>query len=229
MTSALRISVAPSLREQIATKLREAIAEGDFRPGTRLVERELCDMFGVSRTSLREAIRELEAEGLITNIPNRGPIVATISLELAESLYQVRGSLEALAARLFTLRASSSQVQELVAATEAIEEAFRSGDVADRLAKKNAFYRVLLDGANNEVITMALKTMHIRVSQLRHASLSQPDRGRASIDEIWEIVQAIKARDEKAAHNLCLRHVDNAAKCALAAVAASGASSSNLA
>lgn len=219
MEGSLRVTTAPSLREQVAAKLREAIAQGHFRPGVRLIERELCEMLGVSRTSLREALRELESEGLVTNVPNRGPIVAKISPELAESIYQVRGSLEALAARLFTRRASAEQIQDLVRATQVLEEAYKSPNPAQRILAKSEFYKVLLGGAANEVVTMTLTTMHLRISQLRSTSLMQPDRAKASIEEIWELVHAIKARDEEAAHNICLRHVDNAARTALAMLA----------
>lgn len=218
MEASLKVVNAPSLREQIATKLREAIAQGYFRPGRRLIERELCDMLGVSRTSLREALRELEAEGLVTNIPNRGPIVAKISPELAESIYQVRGSLEALAARLFTRRASSEQIEDLIKAAERLEQAYNSPDPADRILAKSEFYKVLFAGAANEVVTMVLSNMHLRISQLRSTSLMQPDRAKASIEEIWELVQAIKSRDEDAAHNISQRHIDNAARSALAII-----------
>lgn len=219
MEGLLRVTNAPSLREQVAANIREAIAQGHFRPGMRLIERELCESLGVSRTSLREALRELEAEGLVTNVPNRGPIVAKISLELAESIYQVRGVLEALAARLFTRRASAEQIRDLVAATEALESAYQQPDPAERILVKNEFYKVLLNGAANEVVTLTLTTMHLRISQLRSTSLMQPERAKASIEEIWELVHAIKARDEEAAHNICLRHVDNAARTALAMLA----------
>lgn len=215
----LKVISAPSLREQVAVKLREAITQGQFRPGARLIERELCDMLGVSRTSLREALRELEAEGLVTNIPNRGPIVAKISIEMAESIYQVRAVLEALAARLFTRRASSEQIQALVRAVEGLGEAFSSPDQASMGLRKNEFYRVLFEGAQNEVVTMTLTTIRARIAQLRGTSLTEPDRAKASMEEYWELVNAIKARDEEAAHNISLRHVNNAARSALAMLA----------
>ncbi len=74
----------------LKTRLRSAIGSGLFKPGQRLIERELCEQVGVGRTSIREALRQLEAEGLVTTIPHRGPIVSTISVEEAEQLYDLR-------------------------------------------------------------------------------------------------------------------------------------------
>jgi GntR family transcriptional regulator, trigonelline degradation regulator len=219
MNASLSVVTAPSLRERVTARLRDAIAAGEFRPGARLIERELCEMLDVSRTSLREALRELEAEGLITSIPNRGPIVAKISVETAESIYQVRGALEALAARLFTKRASSDQIKALTKAVEGLEEAFNSPDQTLMTSRKNEFYRVLLEGAQNEVITTTLRTIRLRIAQLRGTSLMEPGRAKDSMEEYRELVNAIKARDEEAAHNISLRHVNNAARSAIAMLA----------
>jgi DNA-binding GntR family transcriptional regulator len=216
MDRSLRVISGPNLREQVAAKLREAITQGQFRPGARLIERELCDMLGVSRTSLREALRELEAEGLVTNIPNRGPIVAKISIAMAESIFQVRAVLEALAARLFTQRATSDQIKALAKAVDGIGEAYKSPEYSSLVVAKKEFYRVLFEGAQNEVVAMTLTTIRLRISQLRGTSLLEPDRAKASMEEYWELVSAIKARDEEAAHNISLRHVNNAARSALA-------------
>src|SRR3990170_1902174 len=100
--AALRAVTTPTpLRKQVVERLREAIIEGHLKPGERLRERELCELLGVSRTSLREGLVELEAEGLINNVPNRGPVVAMVSIKAAEEIYQLRAVLEGLAARLF--------------------------------------------------------------------------------------------------------------------------------
>src|SRR5690606_4359359 len=93
-------SVAAPVRRQVAKVLREAITSGRFAPGQRLIEKDLCELLGVSRPSVREALRELESEGLIEIIPNRGPLVKRLTAADAASVYQVRAALEALAARL---------------------------------------------------------------------------------------------------------------------------------
>ena len=81
LQSTLRIEDVPTVRSMVAQKLREAIMSGTLKPGQRLIERELCEMTGVSRPSIREALRLLEADGLVNTVPHRGPVVSTISLE----------------------------------------------------------------------------------------------------------------------------------------------------
>lgn len=215
MRDSLRVVSGPSLREQVAAKLRNAIAMGQFRPGDRLVERELCEMTGVSRTSVREALRELESDGLITTVPHRGPSVAVVTLEQARSIYEVRAVLEALAAKLFAENATDSDVEALVAATNVLKTAYAGGMLAEIFPAKTAFYEILLEGCRNDVVAHMLRSIHIRVSQLRMTSLSQPDRAKASIREIEALVDAIGARNAQEASRLCLEHVTNAATIAL--------------
>ena len=111
----LKVEVT-SVQAQIVTKLREAIFSGDFTPGEKLNEPALCRMLGVSRTSLREALRSLNAEKLVTIIPNRGPMVTEIGWEEAQAIYQVRALLEGEALALFTQRAQEEDLEALRAA-----------------------------------------------------------------------------------------------------------------
>src|ERR1700757_472441 len=99
LQSSLRIDDVPTVRAMVARKLREAIMSGTFKPGQRLVERELCEMTGVSRPSIREALRLLEADGMVNTVPHRGPVVSTISLEKPRQLYAARAVLGDFAAR----------------------------------------------------------------------------------------------------------------------------------
>ena len=100
-----------TLRQQVLDVLRNAILEARFKPGDRLIERELCELTGVSRTSVREALRHLESEGLVRNIPNKGPTVATVGLEEAQQIYEMREALEGQAGRLFAQRAPAGEVR----------------------------------------------------------------------------------------------------------------------
>src|SRR3954447_2534975 len=102
LQSTLRIEDVPTVRSMVAQKLREAIMSGTFKPGQRLIERELCELAGVSRPSIREALRLLEADGLVTIIPNRGVVVSKISFEEAEQIYAARALLEGYVVREFT-------------------------------------------------------------------------------------------------------------------------------
>ncbi|MBE7200153.1 MAG: GntR family transcriptional regulator [Parafilimonas terrae] len=212
-------AVAAPVRSQVVETLRQAITGGRFAPGQRLVEKDLCDLLGVSRPSVREALRELESEGLITTVPNRGPLVTKLSARDVAGLYEARGVLEALAAKLFAERASAAEVESLGERVDALEAAYGHGEVEGILVAKRAFYEVLLAGSQNVVIPSLLRTMNARITQLRRVSLSSPERLPESIAEIRAVLEAIRARDPQAAFQACLHHIAAASQAALAKLA----------
>ena len=211
----LRVRSSPTLRQLVVDRLRDAIETGQIAPGTRLIERDLCERLGVSRTSVREALRELEAAELITTQANRGPIVSIVTAEMARSIYEVRTVLEGLAARMFARHATSAQVTALEDSVERLACVYGDYTAAGFLKAKAEFYRILLEGAGNPVAADMLRAIHTRVSQLRATSLSDPARAQESLAEIRAFVAALVARDEDAAWDLCVRHVQNAADAAL--------------
>lgn len=215
----LRIETLPGLREQVAERLRTAIVTGHFKPGERLIERELCDMMGVSRTSLREALRELQADGLITLKPNKGLSVSILTKETARSIYEVRRMLEGLAARLFAKRASQEQMKALRESIEELAEVYENFSVETFINVKGRFYDILLEGAGNEVAADMLLRINTRASQLRVVSLSSAERAQQSILELRALCDALEARDEDLAWQLCLDHVENAANATLNSIA----------
>ncbi|HEY2509125.1 MAG TPA: GntR family transcriptional regulator [Streptosporangiaceae bacterium] len=218
VSSALRVERTPApVRAQVLDNLRQAIIERQLAPGQRLIERELVELTGVSRTSIREALRELAAEGLVTAIPNRGTIVASVSAEEARQLYEVRSALEALAGRLFVSNASKAQRTALVKALDRIERLAAKG--APVLAAKDSFYDVLFEGGGNEALRAVVAGLHARVSVLRSLSLSVPGRPVASIAELRAIVDAVLANDAQAAALACSRHVEEAGRIGLQALA----------
>lgn len=203
------------LRTHVEKFLREAIMEGRFAPGERLVERELCEMLGVSRSSLREALRQLEAEKLITMRLHRGPTVSVMSCEEAMELYAVRAMLESYAVHEFTRLASDAMVARL---GQAVEQLHRQAATADRkalLAAKAAFYDVILSGCGNRIVKEMLLGMLTRINQLRSTSFSQTDRLRQSLQEIDGLFLLIQQRDARAAQEAARQHIVNAQQAAL--------------
>ena len=211
-------AVAAPVRQQVAEVLRSAITSGRFMPGQRLVEKDLCELTGVSRASVREALRQLETEGLIETRPNRGPLVSRLSPQDAASIYAVRGALEALAAQLFATQASDQQVAELEAAVRVLDKAYKARDVDRIVEAKRRFYDVLFEGSGNSMIASILNTMNARITMLRRVSLSSPKRAPASIREIRAVLTAIKRRDPQGAYDASLKHIQQAAKVALASL-----------
>lgn len=206
--------------EQVAALLRRWIAEVRLRPGERLVERELVELTGVSRSTVREAIRQLAAEGLVATMPQRGAVVAVPTPRAAAELYEIRAVLEGLAAQLFVRRAREDQVSDLRKAFEEIQAQVAAPlDSGRMLQAKNRFYEVLLAGADNVTMETLLRPLQTRISALRATSMSQTGRAVAAMDEIRTIVEAIETRDEDAAFMACARHVHSAARSALDALA----------
>jgi GntR family transcriptional regulator, trigonelline degradation regulator len=200
------------LRRQVFEVLREEIMEARLRPGQRLVERELTERIGVSRTTVREAIRELAAYGLVTTIPHKGAIVSVPSLQEAAELYDVRALLEGAAARQFAERASPTQVAALRKAFRACERSAKSEDLRLMVQAKDRFYGVLIEGAGNQTIRGILDGLRARVAALRTTTLDAPGRPQQSVEEIRAIVEAIEARDGEAAAGAASNHVRQAAR-----------------
>jgi DNA-binding GntR family transcriptional regulator len=172
----------------------------------------------VNVNTARSVYSQLESEGLIETVPNRGPLVSRLSRRDAVSLYQMRGALEALAARLFAREANDVQIAELEAAVQVLQSAYKAGDVEGIVRGKQRFYHVLFEGSGNSMIGATLSTMYARINQLRRISLSSPKRGPQSMREIRAVLAAIRRRDPEAAYAASLYHVEQAAKAALASL-----------
>lgn len=208
--------VAAPLREQVIAVVRQAIRDFDLKPGQRLVERELMEKLQVSRTTVREAIRELASEGLITVIPQRGAVIAAPSLEEASDLYEVRAALEPLIVRRFLERATDQEVAQLTHAVDQVAEIVGTvTDVRVILHAKDQFYRVLIAGARSATLQQILEVLHARIQMLRATSLSRAGRPLQMLEELRAIVRAIADRDVDLAATLTAAHVRRAAAAAL--------------
>lgn len=217
----LRVSKrSATLRGQVEDKLRAAISSGGFQPGQKLVERELCERLGVSRPSLREALRQLEAEGLITLIPHRGPIVSTIDEEEAHQLYELRSLLEGFAAQRCAETGTREFKRLLSEAVEEFAAVALSGQSVNLIESKSKFYDLLLEGAKNIYVRRTLESLYNRINLLRATSMAKPGRIQHSIAELRDIAAAIEAGDGMRAAAACHLHIANAAKAAFSRKAA---------
>ena len=215
LKSTLRIEDVPTVRAIVAQKLREAIMSGTFKPGQRLVERELCEMTGVSRPSIREALRLLEADGMVNTVPHRGPVVSTISLEEARQLYAARAVLEGFAGRECARLRDPAVVRRMGGALTRLKAAFAKSDMIAVLEAKTDFYAALIGGCQNAFIERMLKPLHDRITLLRITSMSQPKRVNKSLREVTAIWRAIQSGDEDLAERRCVDHIKAAAVAAL--------------
>lgn len=211
MLSKIPVQAAP-LRSRVAERIRNAITSGQLRAGEHLRERDLCEQLGVSRTSIRESLRILESEGLITSIPNKGVAVTGITLKESQDVYETRGALEGLLVRLFVRNATDQQISKLSEIVDTIEKSNRHFKVERFVKLKLRFYELIMDGADNQIAANALRAIHARVAQLWVTSLTNPERAHRSVIEIRTLVLAIKARDEAAATKACTDHIASASR-----------------
>jgi DNA-binding GntR family transcriptional regulator len=200
----------PPIRDQIASILRTAIVTLDFQPGQLLVERELCELTGASRPSVREALRQLEAEGLVESRNGRGTMVRVLGVDEVSHLYEVRAELEGLAARLFTQRAQAADHDTLTAALAELAKATSAGASTGILAAQSKFYSALFHGAGNPLLDQMVQGLQVRVAQLRALTLTVPGRAEESGAEFEVIGAAIEAKDPEAAHSAAVSHVRRA-------------------
>jgi DNA-binding GntR family transcriptional regulator len=205
---------AAPLREQAVEVLRASIVRGELLPGSRITEKAIEQRLGVSRTVVREALRQLESERLIRIQPGVGPVVAELTPDEARQLYEVRAALEATAARLAARNANEQQIAALRTAFDSIPER-RPEAIEALLAVKNDFYVALIAASGNRIIGEQLANVQARISQLRAVTLGAPDRQPAMRAELRAVVDAIASRDEEAAYRLSVVHVMAASRIAL--------------
>jgi len=211
----LKVERRTTLRQQATDVLRKAIVGQRFRPGQHLVERELCELLGVSRTSVREALRHLESEGLIDMVPHKGPVVATLSSKEARNIYQVRAALEGLAGELFATNATDAQIKELRKIADTVGKVAKARDFERVLEIKSTFYEVILSGAGNDTLAQMIHSLNTRVWILRRMSLMSPNRNIDMMEEVEDILAAVEARNPVRTREACIRHVENASKLVL--------------
>ena len=207
---------AAPLRQQVIEALRRAIVSGRLAPGQRLTERALVEMMGVSRTVIREALRQIEAEGLIEIIPNKGPVVRELSAAEAKDLYRIRAVLEGLAAKLFAENASEAMVDELEGALDDVVIAYQGADGEQALDAKTTFYDLLYQGTDSETLTAMLGQVQARIWRWRAVGLTHPKRAARRLDEsvlnLRTLVTAIRKKDGSGAERIARKEVSKAAE-----------------
>lgn len=185
----------------------DAIDGGEMSGGARLVETELAERFGVSRTPVREALKRLEAQG-VAAMDGRRLVVATLDHDQLGELYEVRGVVEGLAARLAARHAAPEEIAVLRGMVEADRALVEDPGALARANKR--FHRQMHRASHNRYLNQMLQGMRRSLALLSTTSLSAPGRGAESVTEHDAIVRAIEARDEDAAESAARLHISNA-------------------
>lgn len=203
-----------TLRELTLDKVREAIVNGYFKPGERLVERDLCAQLGVSRTIVREVLRHLESEGLVANLPNKGPIVALLDLDEAKQIYEIRGALEGMAARLCAESGDVSIVRALEQSLAGIRRSYSDKDMVGVLSNTSTYYQTLFCKVDRHVAWGVVNSLTVRINHLRSMTIKTENRNVEGPAQMERIIEAIRKGDGPGAYQAAIDHVKNAASIA---------------
>ena len=199
-----------SLGSRVFSQLQNDILNGLYQPGESLIETKLSEELGVSRTPIREAIRQLELEGLVQSIPNKGAIVKGISAKDIEDIYTIRMLIEGLAARWATEKITPGELKELKDAAELEEFYTRKNDLIHLLQLDTRFHDIIFKASKSKPLMHTLSTFHHYVQRARSISLNSPDRAQKALEEHKAILKAIEERDADKAERLTTEHVRNA-------------------
>jgi DNA-binding GntR family transcriptional regulator len=196
------------LRDRIHDRLRAAIISGELSPGTPVIEAELATRLGASRTPVREALRRLEAEGLLEPRGLRGSVVRQLESDEVDCIFEIREALESLAARRAARSIREAEVRKLEQEVEAMRGAVDDANEMER--HDTAFHDVILANANGDRLKRMLTELREQLIAYRFLSLSDPERRRATIAEHERIVAALRAHDEHAAAARTAEHIASA-------------------
>ena len=197
------------LRDVVFNTLRKAILKGELKPGERLMEIALADRLGVSRTPVREALRQLELEGLVKIIPNKGAYVTGITPKDVHDIYMIRSLLEGMCARWATEHITPEQIEQLEEIVLLSE--FHLKKDKDKVVQVSdldgKFHHVLYEASNSRIMEHTLSDFHKYVKMARMLSVGAKNRAEKSIEEHKAILEAIKKGDADEAERLANLHI----------------------
>ncbi|MBP5310573.1 MAG: GntR family transcriptional regulator [Lachnospiraceae bacterium] len=199
-----------SLRGRVYHKIRDNILSGVYKENEELKEVSIGEELGVSRTPVREAFRQLELEGLIQIIPNKGAYVTGITIKDVEDIYMMRSKLEGLAARWATTNITKEQMEEMEENIYLSEFHASKGHMEQIAVLDNRFHEIIYEACNSKMLEHQLRDFHEYVLRVRKRTLSQFKRSSESTKEHREIMEAIKAGDADRAEEAANRHIVNA-------------------
>lgn len=191
-----------TLREKILETIREAILKGELKPGEKVAEPELAERFGISRTPIREAFRQLESEGFLTVIPRKGAVVAALSERDVQEYYAVKSTLEGYAAELAAQNLSEKELAKLESINLRLKQLASDGDVKAFYKIHHDFHDTFLKAADNSKLYDLIKQLGMKFSRLRMASLAVNGRMAISVAEHEKLLDAFRRQDGKAAEAL---------------------------
>jgi DNA-binding GntR family transcriptional regulator len=200
-----------SLHTEIVDRLRDLIVDGSLKPGEKVNEVELCAAFGVSRTPLREAVKALAAEGLISLTPNRGATIATTTSREIVELFPIMGALEALAGELAAKAVTDAELAKLQRHHEMLVGAHARANWTAYIKANRAFHDRLIDIANNASLTLLYRQLLARTHAIRFVAKPLPEDWQEAVADHEQIMAALTARNDRKLGRLLALHVQHKA------------------
>lgn len=197
-----------TLRESILEAIRDAIIRGALKPGEKVAEPELAERFGISRTPIREAFRQLESEGYLTVIPRKGAVVVSFSERDVDEFYAIKSILEGYAARRACEKLTPREIEKLQAINDKLRQLADEGDIKHFFKVHNDFHDLFIKAADNDKLSELIENLVGKFQRLRIASLSLPGRMRISVLEHEKIIEAFRRRDADDAEKLVRKNAE---------------------
>jgi len=201
-----------TLRERILETIRDGIISGVLKPGEKVAEPELAERFGISRTPIREAFRQLESEGYLTVIPRKGAVVVSFSARDVEEFYAIKSILEGYAARMACEKLTSRELEKLVTINERLRHLADTGDIKHFFKVHGDFHDQFIRAADNEKLQELITNLVSKFQRLRLTSLSLPGRMQVSVQEHDKIIEAFRRKDPDLAEQLVRKNAEYGGK-----------------
>lgn len=184
-----------TLREKILETIRDAITSGALKPGEKVAEPELAERFGISRTPIREAFRQLESEGYLTVIPRKGAVVVSFSSKEIEEFYAIKSILEGYAAHQACRHLTEKEIDKLDAINEKLRQLAEDEEIKQFFKIHNEFHELFRRAADNSKLDELISGLVSKFQRLRYESLAKPGRMKISVQEHVKLIEAFRARD----------------------------------
>ena len=198
-----------SFSSRVFHTIREDILNGKYQANEELKEKSIGEEMGVSRTPVREALRQLELEGLVHIIPNKGAFVENVTLKDIKDIYEIRSLLEGLCARWAANNITKEQLEELEETVFLSDFHFSKENWDQMVELDNRFHEIVYEACGSKELTRVLRDYHHYLQRIRKITLEQKTRARASMDEHCKIAEALKARDAAEAERCASIHIRN--------------------
>jgi DNA-binding GntR family transcriptional regulator len=198
-----------SLHDELTERLRTLITRGDLAPGEKVPEKDLCKQFGVSRTPLREALKVLASEGIVTLRPNRGAMVTALTAEELEEVFPVMGALEALSGEIACKRITDREVQTIRKLHEAMVQHWKNGELQPYFRLNQRIHEAILEATRNETLKSIYRGLSGRILSARYIANMSPARWAKAVEEHDAILKALDARDSARLSKILKAHLAN--------------------